>query len=205
MRTGDDSAVVEEKRPIWRNPWLIAFSAGALTLTLMRPCTRYIPDPPEVEGQIEAFTADLGEAGEASFPDSREAWVVSVLPSDCGGTCELLLERGADVSERLVAWGYDVPMLFIQWDEAPEFTSEHTAMTGVHVLRWPAAEIEALGESIGLELTGDPAAWTASELTWLAIVDNAGGIRGRYDARRSDMSDEVFHRTERVIMAERND
>ena len=35
-------------RPLWRNPWLLAFLVGIAFVHLIRPFTRHVPEPPPV-------------------------------------------------------------------------------------------------------------------------------------------------------------
>ena len=44
------------RRPVWRNPWVLAFLAGILTLTAIRPLLRRIPEPPPLLAQLPAFS-----------------------------------------------------------------------------------------------------------------------------------------------------
>ena len=172
----------EGGRPFWRNPWGIAFVAGALTLTFLRPCTRYVPDPPPVEGEASEAVLAYADGGEVSFPAGHEVWIVGYVGGECGGVCELMLTRVGEVGERVVSWGYDVGVVVV----------------GGGSLAMPAG-VRAVSELEGElgSLWGASGAGSGS----LVLVDASGGIRGRYDVRRSDVSDELFFRAEHVLMS----
>ena len=65
----------EVKKPFYKNPYVVAFVVGIITITAIRPLTRHIPDPPPVIGQgLPSYEAQ-GPGDEAFSPDQLTGWV----------------------------------------------------------------------------------------------------------------------------------
>ena len=56
MNDSQSSDPNEYQGPAWRNPWLIAFIAGAITITMLRDCTRRVPDAPLSLGAVPTWS-----------------------------------------------------------------------------------------------------------------------------------------------------
>ena len=79
----------EDKRPvqylggpirqfIMRYPYWIAGALGMIYITASRPCTRYIPEPPPILGQVNPPTLTPVMGGEApKHPLNGRVWIAA--------------------------------------------------------------------------------------------------------------------------------
>lgn len=188
------------RRPFYKNPWIVGWLIGAALITLIRPCTRYIPEPPPDFGAADYL---------ATQRDTRYgATLIQILPSPCSASCLVALDRVATLEGR-AARGRQEPFGIV------------TLTTG------DEAELEQLQRRVNIEASERwtmrraelpdgtlPAAFAdaghAAELTlrnWsdlvddslLWIVDQNSRLRGVYPHVGGEGLDEAYHRTQHVI------
>lgn len=189
-----------ERRPFYKNPWIIGWLIGAALITLIRPCTRYIPDPPPDFGAADYLSSQRDTR--------RGATLIQILPSPCAATCLVALDRVATLEGRAVR-------------ERKEPIAIVTLTTG------DEAELERLRRHVNIEASETwtmrradlpegslPAAFAdaghAADLTlrnWsdlvddslLWIVDQNSRLRGVYPLADGEGLDEAYHRAQHVI------
>ena len=203
--------VAPEDRPFYQSPWLWSFILGAFVITALRPCTRYIPDAPEVEGELPEFVLfdqDANDIG-TEWLDGRVV-ILTVGYPGCGDGCGVSYARAGEICEQLgeVELEFEIMTLDASDDGlSSEELAAWAADVGSECERWRFVSGDrtqrfAMLESLSVP-TGSGEGADLSAAVWLAIIDENGGIRGRYDARRSESSDEVYHRSQHVFREQR--
>jgi protein SCO1/2 len=205
----------EEGRParsVFRSPFLWAFLAGVILLTLMRPLMRFEPEPPPVLGHLPEFrlTAADGEPfGSAELEGG--VWVANFFFSRCPSICPKLTDAMRRLQERYVETGTDgIHLVSISVDpdyDTPERLMEYGAAHGVDPARWTllTGEFEAIRDLVyhGFRTPlGEPDPEgnlvDIAHSTKFVLVDQRRGIRGYYETDATGL-DEIYHRSRRVL------
>ncbi len=203
--------MTEEARvPLWRNPYVVAFVVGCVTVTLLRPLLRYEPKPPPVLSELPAFTL-VDSAGQpfGSAALRGRVWIASFFFTHCPSVCPLLMTRVAALQRRFRDAGIDdVALVSISVDperDTPERLRAAEPGYDVDPGRWklltgPLADVHALCVQ-GFKVPGfDGTGMIDGDIphtTKLVLVDPELRIRGYYDTD-ADGLDEVFHRAQHV-------
>lgn len=184
--------------PWYQSPWLWGTVIGIATVTLLRPCTQYIPEPLSPLGPTPSW---LSEAA----PTQSLVTIATLWEPDCA-PCDRTVAGLAEVSRRS------------SWLETPyEFRVVVLSGTDTRPLRptfayepgWSVVEVERPeGWDRGVFSAHIPSeAEASSKWTnfihegWVWILGNDGRIRGPLRAQNADGESEVFHRAQRVIHA----
>lgn len=197
--------------PIWRNPYVLAFVIGCVTVTLIRPFLRYEPKPPPVLSELPGFTL-VDTAGKPVGKDALagQVWIASFFFTHCPSVCPVLMARMAELQRRFADAGVTgVRLVSITVDPARDTAEALRAAEpryGVDPARWtlltgePGRVHELLVS--GFKVPGlDASALADGDIphtTKVVLVDGAGRIRGYYDTDESGL-DEVFHRAQHVL------
>ena len=206
----------EDRRPVrylggpvrqflMRYPYWVAGALGVLYITLSRPCTRYIPEPPPVLGVVEIPTVAewVGASSGAPTMDG-DVWIVAQVCVDCDGDQSQLrsaLEALAPKLDRL----HQKPIKLLALLPTPE-TGDHAATQK----RWAdAVQSQSPKWHIGVSSPDSLRAWAASLKHhfpdhrgefWrrLVLLDGDGALRGSY--AHGDLGiDEAYHRAQHVV------
>jgi protein SCO1/2 len=187
-----------------RNLYLWAFLIGIATITLLRPLTRRIPDPPPVLGQLPSWSLSNRTGGAFGSPDVEgRVWVASFFSTACGTTCDDLMDAMGRLADRYDDEGVDVRLVSVSVDPANdtvEGIAEYARAQGAESTRWsvltgePGAVRALVEDGFGMELAepsakeppeteGDapPVATTRPHTAQLVLVDGLGQIRGYYE------------------------
>lgn len=199
----------EPRVPLMRNPWVLAFLVGCITVTLIRPFLRWEPEPPPVLGELPAFT--LVDTTGASFGSAElrgEPWIASFFFTRCPSICPVLMTRVATLQERFRDAGVTgIRLVSISVDpehDTPARLREAEPRYGVDPARWKLltgerAAVQTLlvdGFKVpGLEKLGSDG--DLPHTAKLVLVDGRGRVRGYYDSDEPGL-DEVFHRAQHV-------
>lgn len=190
----------ETNVPLWKNPWALSLVVGIATITLMRPCTRRVPDPPPVIGDLPSWSF-AGPTGPTlnSADLSGDVYVMAFFSTRCrGDECNRILNalkdlerKSADADPRFpivavnVDWDKD-PGALDSWTEQNPYRLEHT-----RILRGTeAAATPVLNRLAQLKEGVVEAPWDFG----LLLIDGDGQLRGFYDTAREFGVDEVAHR-----------
>ena len=202
--------------PLWRNPYVVAFVVGCVTVTLIRPLLRYEPAPPPVLSELPAFSlVDTAGKPFGSEQLRGRVWVASFFFTHCPSVCPALMARMAQLEKRYRDAGIaDVHLVSITVDperDTPEVLRAAEPRYGVDPARWtlltgPRAAIADVatqgfkvpGLDVRREVDGD-----IPHTTKLVLVDTQNRVRGYYDATDEGI-DEVFHRAQHVLKEARS-
>jgi protein SCO1/2 len=197
--------------PLWRNPYVVAFVVGCVTVTLIRPLLRRIPEPPPVLGALPAFSlVDTGGKPFGSDQLRGHVWIASFFFTHCPSVCPQLMARMGQLQQRYRDAGIDgIRLVSITVDperDTPEVLRAAEPRYGVDPARWtlltgPRAAIADLctsgfhvpGLDVRPEIGGD-----IPHTTKVVLVDEQNRIRGYYDTTDEGL-DEVFHRAQHVL------
>lgn len=210
--------------PWYRNPFVIAFIAGAITLTWLQFRLRYEPDPPPPMGELEVIDW-TGSAG-ASFRDPFVGRVTVVAFADssgssCGGIRlvsklrHMFADDGLDVRVAVVAPGvsrddkaWDRIRARFPGERSDWWTGGPSTVEGADALHasleaaWGPHETwrtENPRPPAPVELVPPPQCDGPRELEHVALVGPNGRIRGFYPAWGWDVESEILHRAEHVL------
>jgi protein SCO1/2 len=201
----------EARAPLWRNPYVLAFVVGCVTVTLLRPFLRYEPKPPPVLGTLPAFSlVDPSGKPFGSAELAGKVWIASFFFTHCPSVCPLIMSRMAELQRRFAAAGVaDVRLVSITVDperDTPEVLRAAEPRYGVDPARWalltgPTERVHELCVA-GFKVPGLDAGALANgdipHTTKVVLVDDTGHVRGYYDTDESGI-DEVFHRAQHVL------
>lgn len=204
-------------RFVRKNIWVIAFVLGAITITLLRPLTRHVPDPPPVMFHLPDYRL-VDHEGRAFTPDTMKGkvWVAGFIFTRCPSTCPAVTRAMADLRARFDRNSIDVPMVSFTVD--PEYDTvkvlaEHAANVGADGETWrfvtgePAAVrslvVEGFKLGMGAPEVTPSGAFDIAHSTKLALVDRDGNVRGYYGIEPDQGLDEIFHRAEQIDRTEK--
>ncbi len=186
--------------PFWRNPWAIATVVGIATITLMRPCTRYVPPPPAVIGEVPAYELEDDQGRGFGSEDLRgQVYVLAFFSVGCrGDECNRILPALKDLEEKSGLADPPIPIvaISIDWGKEPAALQRWVEVNTYELvrtrfLRGTAAVATLLLDSLArLEHSPVQKPWDLG----LILVDGAGRCRGFYGTRKEHGVDEVAHR-----------
>lgn len=208
------------ERPPWllfirRHIWVLAAVAGILTLTIIRPLIRHVPDPPPVEFVLPEYA--LVDHDEQPFtPETMrgKVWVAGFVFTTCPSSCPAVTRAMSDLRERFDKMDVDVEMVSFTVDpqhDTPAVLREYYEGIGVETDKWrfvtgEPAEVLSLvrkGFRLGVgdreadEETG--AAYDIAHSTKLALIGPHGGVRGFYGIEPDLGLDEIYHRAHHIL------
>ena len=210
-------------RPPWllflqRHVFAIAAVAGVLTLTIIRPMTRHVPEPPQVLYSLPDY-ALVDHRGEAFSPETMrgKVWVAGFVFTSCPSTCPVVTKAMADLRQRFDKMDVDVEMVSFTVDpghDTPDVLADYFAGIGVETDKWrfvtgdPKAVIGLVRDGFKLgvgerEAAADGTAFDIAHSTKLALIDAEGGVRGFYGIEPEEGLDEIYHRAQHVLRADR--
>ena len=190
MNDSPSSDPNEYQGPAWRNPWLIAFIAGAITITILRDCTRRVPDAPLSLGAVPTWSLlDVSGTQYSSETLSGRVHILAFGAKECSGP-ESLLPQADEVR---AACG-------IATEAATELLAalDRKQATAELIMLDPSTDWDA-----ALELSRNLAALDNRTIDnpWdigFVLVDGSGQCRGFYGLH-DEGQDEVLHRSQHVV------
>jgi hypothetical protein len=181
--------------PLLRYPFLWAFLAGIIALTLIRPCLRRVPGPPPVTGRFPESVL-VGRDGRPFGRDTMrgEVWIVALLRHGCGEPCDGASRRLREVDETYTALRVG-GIRILEVVAGGTVSEERAAVPGAG----PARRVVASG---GPDVVRDLASTLCAAAEpappgCLVIVDAGGNLRGHYPAD-ADGFNEVYNRARHV-------
>ena len=179
--------------PVWRSPWLVAFIAGAITITLLRDCTRRVPDAPDSIGAVPSWSIQQVESETISSQAlSGHIHILAFGAADCSAVVGTAEER----SERIAACG-------VATEAAAALQQQIQKKQGVArlvVLDVSTNWLESMELASGLARLGDVTIDNPWDLGFI-LVDSAGQCRGFYGLHEEGQ-DEILHRSQHVARDE---
>lgn len=204
-----------EQPPPWKNPWVVGFILGLIIITGIRPCTRFVPEPPEVRAQLPAFELQLSDSTAHSTATlwSDDVQIVHTVPEE-PASLDTAIEHIKYMSEQFERANVTVEI----WSLLPPQTSAEDlaafhAEHGVDDIgRWQVVVPDADGwtalrgdvlPSVRAAVAADEG-WEPDERDdfegWV-IIDPDGGVRGYYPTTRESVQEELLHRSRRTQLA----
>jgi protein SCO1 len=206
-------------RFIRRYVWVIAFVLGAVTLTLIRPMLRYIPEPPPVLYTLPSDYALVDHQGRPFTPDTLagEVWVAGFIFTSCPSSCPAVTRAMSDLADRFARNKVDVKMVSFTVDperDTPQVLSTYAEQVGADPSRWRfvTGEPDAIRSLVtqGFRLgVGDRQAmegdvYDIAHSTKLALVDGEGRVRGYYGIEPDEGLAEIYERADRVLQEQKS-
>lgn len=204
------------RRTFMRYPWHIATVVGLVTITVMRPCTRHVPDPPPVLAPLPAF-ALVDQDGQPFTAETMrgKVWVAGLIFTTCPSTCPKISRAMLDLQQRYARADVDVHLVSFSVDpehDTPEILKKYAGHLEADESRWrfvtgSRAAMEALvvgGFASAMDRSSGPGGMIdIAHSTRLVLIDGEGNIRGHYSSDDELGIDEVFHRAQHVLREQR--
>jgi protein SCO1/2 len=200
-------------RSIFANPFVWAFFAGILVLTLIRPLLKFEPDPPPVLGTIPAFSL-IDQAGESfgSADLDGRVYVANFFFTSCPSICPPLMHALSTLQDRYRDEGIDeIRLVSISVDpetDTPDRLAEYAGRFRVDPERWSLLTgetdeirriaVDGFKTALGDRIDVEGGFFDIAHSGKLVLVDGRGRIRGYYDYDALGL-DELFGRSQHVL------
>jgi protein SCO1/2 len=212
---------VEERRSIWRSPFLWAALAGLVLIPAIRPWMRFEPDPPPKLFDLPEYRL-IGSDGQPFGSDdlAGQVYVANFFFTRCVSICPRLTAAMKRLDRRFEEAGEDrVHLVSISVDpdyDTPVRLADYGESFGIDPGRWTlltgtGSEVRELvvegfrtGMGNPVPLGQPPGQPPLEDLIDIAhtgrfvLVDGEGAIRGYYEHDEEGL-DEIFHRSRHVL------
>jgi protein SCO1/2 len=199
--------------------WLIGIVFFLTMITVMRPLLVRRPPPPEIVGELPAFSL-MDQRGETFTREdllgADKTWVVGFVFTSCQTTCPAVSRAMLSFQEQITRSRLDdrVELLTITVDpitDTPEVLAGYADSLGADLDNWrfltgsPSSiesfVVDGFKLAVGEREQVEPGVYDIAHSTKLALVDRFGHIRGYYSIDNDGLA-ELYHRTVRVIRVE---
>jgi protein SCO1 len=199
--------------------WVLAFVLGAITLTVMRPMLRHIPDPPAVLYALPGDYALVDHLERPFTPETLagEVWVAGFVFTSCPSSCPAVTRAMSDLADRFARNKVDVKIVSFTVDperDTPEVLAAYAEQAGADPARWrfvtgdPDAVRALVSEGfklgVGNRQTVEDDVYDIAHSTKLALVDGEGQIRGFYGIEPDEGLAEIYERADRVLQEQKS-
>ena len=195
----------EISKPFYKNPYVIAFVAGIITITAIRPFTRHIPDPPPIIGAgIPAFSAVSPNGNAFDYGQlSGHVHIASLVSADGHTNSLAIIEAQRALHKSLTNNIQNAAILTLVLPGTGRLSNVDTDLKPMtHSYPWLLAYLSDAEESKewshfygDMGVTSLVADAVSSKLV---LIDRHGRIRGSYDIGKWGV-DEAFYRTTHVL------
>lgn len=205
-------------REVLRNPYVWGFVIGIVTLTLIRPLLRHVPEPPPVLSQLPEYSL-VGVDGKpyGSAELRGQVYVANFFFTSCRSICPAIMKGMTRLQDGFAQRNVKgIRLVSISVDpehDTPEVLAEYAKGLGVDPVRWTllTGDPEKVRRLVveGFKTPDVPASPAGpgpvdiAHTGKLVLVDGAGRIRGYYDSTEMGL-DEVFNRAQHVLRQERD-
>jgi protein SCO1/2 len=213
FRSTDDPQPESRQRSLLANPFVWAFLAGIVVLTLIRPLLKFEPDPPPVMGKIPAFSL-VDQDGErfGSADLEGRVYVANFFFTSCATICPPMMRAVSTLQNRYRDEGVDeIHLVSITVDpetDTPERLTEYAARFDADPGRWTLltgdleeirrVAVEGFRTAMGDRVEVAEGFFDIAHAGKLVLVDTQGRIRGYYDYDALGL-DELYHRSRHVL------
>ena len=195
-----------------KNPFLWWFIIGIVTLTAIRPMLRRVPEPPQVIGQVPAFTLTAADGHPFGSEDLRgQVYIASFFFTRCRTICPAIMHGMHRLQDGFTQRNITgVRLVSISVDpeyDTPEVLRAYATELGVDPARWTllTGDVDKVRAAViqGFKTPMEAAPSPAEGLIDIAhtgtvvLVDGTGGIRGYYGTDEMGL-DEVYNRAQHV-------
>ena len=204
-------------RTVLRSPYVWGFVIGIVTLTLIRPLLRHIPEPPPVLSELPEFSL-VGVDGKpfGSAELRGQVYVVNFFFTSCRSICPAIMKGMARLQDGFAARNFaGIRLVSISVDperDTPEVLGAYGKELGVDPLRWTLLTgdpekvrrlvVDGFKTPLAAPAPEAPGPIDIAHTGKLVLVDGLGRIRGYYDSNELGL-DEVYNRAQHVLSQER--
>ena len=204
-------------RTVLRSPYAWGFVIGIVTLTLIRPLLRHIPEPPPVLSELPEFSL-VGVDGKpfGSAELRGQVYVVNFFFTSCRSICPAIMKGMARLQDGFAARNIaGIRLVSISVDperDTPEDLGAYGKELGVDPLRWTLLTgdpetvrrlvVDGFKTPLAAPAPEAPGPIDIAHTGKLVLVDGLGRIRGFYDSNELGL-DEVYNRAQHVLSQER--
>ncbi|MCB9475365.1 MAG: SCO family protein [Deltaproteobacteria bacterium] len=199
---------VPPKVPLHKNPFFWGFVVGIVFVTLMRPLTRHIPEPPPVIAPVPTFSLTNQNGEKFGSDDLRgDIYVANFIFTRCKGVCPELSRGMAELQERYAREERPMKLVSFSVDptyDSPEKLAEYAKRYNADPARWNFLTgdeatvrellVKGFGQYLGEKTVNTDNLVDIAHSERFVLVDYDGNIRGHYSSD-ADGLDEVFHRS----------
>jgi len=209
----DERQTEDRRRSLLANPFVWAFLAGIVVLTLIRPLLEFEPDPPPVMGQIPVFSlVDQGGEPFGSADLEGRVYAANFFFTSCASICPPMMRAVATLQDRYRDEGIDeIRLVSITVDpetDTPERLADYADRFDADPARWTLltgnfeeirrVAVEGFRTAMGDRVEVADGFFDIAHAGKLVLVDGQGRIRGYYDYDALGL-DELYHRSLHVL------
>jgi protein SCO1/2 len=204
-------------RALLRNPYVWGFLIGIVTLTLIRPLLRHVPEPPPVLSQLPEFSL-VGIDGKpyGSAELHGQVYIANFFFTSCRSICPTIMKGMARLQDGFAQRNIDgIRLVSISVDpehDTPEVLGAYAKSLGVDPRRWTLLTgdpehvrrlvVDGFKTPDVAASPREPGPIDIAHTGKLVLVDGAGRIRGYYDSDEMGL-DEVYNRAQHVLRQQR--
>jgi protein SCO1 len=199
-------------RMLLRNPFFWAALSAMITIPLLRPFLRHIPEPPPVLGTLPAFQLTNQEGRPYGTVELRgKIWIANFIFTTCHSICPTLTRAMHSLQDRFEKGAIPVKLVSITVDpenDTPERLKAYAQKYAADPRRWsfltgPEPAVRAVisdgfNTYMGTRRVESQNLVDIAHASTLVLVDGQGDIRGYYSCDESGL-DEIFHRAQHVL------
>lgn len=214
-----------DSRPVHRNPFVIAFVIGVVTLTFLRPHMRNIPDAPPGTGALPDIELIDREGSPIEVFGGAAVTLVGFADADvddCGASRMLsklwhmyrsesldaevvMIALGAADAKALrrieSGWGGPREGWSVVGPTTDEAAEELRTAASAHLEEWMPVRDAQRRPRPPLPIEPAPECEGSELLEWVTLVDGGLQTRGFYRVSDWEVESELFHRSHRLLFA----
>jgi protein SCO1/2 len=202
---------------VLRNPYVWGFVIGVVTLTLIRPLLRHVPEPPPVLSQLPDYELVNADGAPYGSEELRgQVYVANFFFTSCRSICPPIMKGMLRLQDGFAQRNVDgVRLVSISVDAENDTPSElaiYGKAMGVDPRRWTLLTgkpeqvrrlvVEGFKTPLITTPPGGPEPIDIAHTGKLVLVDGSGRVRGYYDSDEMGL-DEVFNRAQHVLREQR--
>ena len=203
-------------KTVFRSPYVWGLVIGIVTLTLIRPLLRHVPDPPPVLSQLQDFSLTGMDGRPYGSAELRgQVYVANFFFTSCRSICPAIMTGMVRLQNGFAAKDLQgILLVSISVDpehDTPEVLAEYAKGLGVDPLRWVLLTgdpekvrhlaVDGFKTAVVPPPPDAPGPMDIAHSGKLVLVDGFGRIRGYYDTDELGL-DEVYNRAQHVLRQE---
>jgi protein SCO1/2 len=204
-------------RTVLRNPYVWGFVIGVVTLTLIRPLLRHVPEPPPVLSQLPDYELVSGDGTPYGSEELRgQVYITNFFFTSCRSICPAMMKGMARLQDGFAQRNVDgIRLVSISVDpenDTPSVLATYATAIGVNPRRWTLLTgdpgqvrrlvVDGFKTPLVTPPPGGPEPIDIAHTGQLVLVDGKGRVRGYYASDEMGL-DEVFNRAQHVLREQR--